>query len=195
MPPCQTHRTFRVALSLIALCGLTTQACGAAQTIPDAPELVATRTAQSRVHRSLGRAANTQTVQIPFQTWMRFNPAPCECPRWELQIYGNWERVEPMMARDADPGVAAALSADGLAPGSMLWADVLLTDDTVVDRQGWVYPVYDVRRVSEEPDSFQASLHVRIATGLPFTATRRATSARECSSALRNTLQRVGGPG
>jgi hypothetical protein len=195
MPPCPTHRMFRAALSLIAFCGLTTQACGAAQTIPDSPELTTTRMAQSRVHRSLTRAAHTQAVHTPFQTWIRFNPAPCECPRWELQIYGDWERMEPMMARDADPGVAEVLAEDGIAPGAMLWADVLLTDDTVVDRQGWVYPVYDVRRVSEDPDSFQASLHVRIATGLPFAVTRRATAARECSDALRHTLQRLGGPG
>jgi hypothetical protein len=35
----------------------------------------------------------------------------------------------------------------------MLWADVVLTDDTVVDGQGWVYPVYDVIGISEDPDS------------------------------------------
>lgn len=153
MPPCPPLRMFRSALWAIALCGLATQACGAMQTVAEPPELTMTRTAQSRVYRALGRAANTQTVQNPFQTWLRFNPAPCDCPRWELQLYGHWVRVQPVVARDADARVTDTLDFDGFSPGEMLWADVVLTDDTVVDGQGWVYPVYDVIGISEDPDS------------------------------------------
>ena len=145
---------FRSGLWLVALCSVAVQACGGTQTIPDSPEVVAARTAQARVARSVTRAANTQAAQVPFQTWIRFNPAPCECPPWELQIYGNWERIEPAVARDADASVADVLAYEGFTSGALLWADVLLAGDTVADDQGWVYPVYDVRRVSEDPDSF-----------------------------------------
>lgn len=154
MPPCFAHPAFRAAYCLAAFCSVASQACGGTQAVPDPPEVAATRAAQARVARSVGRAANTQASQLPFQTWIRFNPAPCDCPRWELQIYGNWERMEPAAARDADASVSEVLAYEGFTPGALLWADVLLAGDTVADAQGWVYPVYDVRRLSEDPDSF-----------------------------------------
>ena len=153
MPPCPDARMFRPVLWVIAFYGLTAQACGGVQTAAEPPETATTRTAQYRVHRAVGRAANTQTVESAFQTWIRFNPAPCDCPRWELQMYGHWERVQPVGARDADANVSGTLAFEGFSPGELLWADVVLTDDTVVDGQGWVYPVYNVRRISEDPDS------------------------------------------
>ena len=49
--------------------------------------------AETRVHEGVTKAGTTADRQGPADLRVRFNPAPCECPPFEVFAYGRWMRA------------------------------------------------------------------------------------------------------
>ncbi len=56
--------------------------------------------ATQRVHQGLTRGYDASNAVGPATLQVRYNPAPCECPPYEVFAYGGWTRtfVEPATA-------------------------------------------------------------------------------------------------
>lgn len=97
---------------------------------------------------SRGVAGLLDQPSVPLR--IRYNPAECECPQWELEIYGRWERVELVSSRDSTPAVEPVLTYNRHPVGNVYRAEITLTSDRIALESGWKYPVYEVIDVSDE---------------------------------------------
>lgn len=70
-----------------------------------------------RVEQALMKSVKTSTQSGPAELRVRYNPAPCDCPPYEVFAYGRWMRA----FIDGDsPAVAALQNADALATATLV---------------------------------------------------------------------------
>jgi hypothetical protein len=124
--PARWTRVRRWVRALVLCSALATVAgCGAAIVNP----------AQRRVERSVSRAASSAQSADAFDAQLRFNPARCDCPAWELLVGDRWVRVE---VREADGGSWSPASP---RPMTRLGLRIRTTREVVASSSGWRYPV------------------------------------------------------
>jgi len=117
--------------------------CGSRTTVPDPSVRTspAHESAAARVARARVRAEQSAHDLEDIDTWMRFNPAPCLCPNWEVRLYGRWERVAVRSARGSDLG--EILNAGPWRPLAPVAARIRMTRDSEVAETGWRYHVVE----------------------------------------------------
>jgi hypothetical protein len=125
--------------------------CGAAPAPRLSPGELALAQAGRRVTAAWQRALLTQTDTRQLQTWLRWNPAPCTCPAWELAFFDQWVRVEVIAARDAEDTVAPVLDAGDHPLGLRRWLRGSVTGDVVRRTDGWAWSVVAARGLDPSP--------------------------------------------
>ena len=129
---------------------LSTQlACGAT-TSSSEPAFTPVVSASARTGRAItrGLAGVMDLPAIPLR--LRYNSAPCDCPSWELEMYGSWHRVALVSARDASPSVQPFLSYEEHAEGSVFRAQIAPNVEQLSVEDAWSYPLFEVIDVSDE---------------------------------------------
>lgn len=81
-----------------------------------------------RIDRALQLARERVTSQSFYKTAIRYNPATCDCPSWEAELFGHWQRVDliPVPTRQDQ---------------QLTRARIELTGEHVEGSTGWRYPV------------------------------------------------------
>jgi hypothetical protein len=90
------------------------------------------------------RAANATT---PFWVVARLNRATCECPMWEVQVWGQWRRAALVWPA---AGLDAAAEAERAADGTRLWVEVEESETVRASDGGRLFPQFAVLRTSAE---------------------------------------------
>ncbi len=89
------------------------------------------------------RAANATT---PFWVVARLNRATCDCPIWEVEVWGHWRRATLLWP---DAGLDAA-EAERAPDGTRLWVEVEESEAETAGNDGRRYPQFAVLRTSAE---------------------------------------------
>lgn len=132
-----------------ALLLLSIGACSAPQSeVPAAAQ--ATDAARSRVHRQVDRADDAQRSTPELVTMIRWNPADCDCPPWEAHLFGRWERLTLLPARDAGSYVGELLSRSDWPSPPQLSARLRPATEVTRDEWGWGYASASVVELSDE---------------------------------------------
>jgi hypothetical protein len=105
--------------------------CGAA--VVSAPASV--EAAQRRVDRSVSRATSSAESADAFDALLRYNPARCDCPAWELLVGEDWVRV---LVRYDD---GATWSSEEPTPMGTVPLRIRTTREVMPSSTGWRYPV------------------------------------------------------
>jgi hypothetical protein len=134
-----------LSAALFALAG----GCGGAQhgPAPDVRESAATASS-SVVRRGVVRGDAAVAAVDRVTVEVRHNPAPCECPAWEVRLGAAWVRADLVEARDAQPWVAEVLGQE-LDEGARFRASLDPRGAGVVAGAGWTYPVFAVSDVTD----------------------------------------------
>ncbi|MBN1945866.1 MAG: hypothetical protein JW797_09325 [Bradymonadales bacterium] len=83
-----------VLLSIGLVLWLMSFGCGSSASYqPPTPQSDAMRQAQTAISNALVRSTDAQQTQDDIAFLARFNPAPCDCPQWEIFLWGTWSRV------------------------------------------------------------------------------------------------------
>lgn len=90
------------------------------------------------------RAANATT---PFWVVARLNRATCECPMWELQMWGQWRRAA-LIWPASEPG--APVDLEHAPDGTRLWVEVEEGESVRASDGGRLFPQFSVLRASAE---------------------------------------------
>ncbi len=104
-------------------------ACAAQQSVfvRRAPEEVVS----TRIYRALERAHGAVFDIGELLVAVRYNPARCDCPPWELRNGATWQRVELDFIADNEPDTPEA--------GTELVVRIIARGETVVSDTGWRY--------------------------------------------------------
>ena len=89
------------------------------------------------------RAANATT---PFWLVARLNRATCDCPIWEVEVWGHWRRATLLWP---DAGLDAA-EAERAPDGTRLWVEVEEADSVRASDGGRLFPQFAILRASAE---------------------------------------------
>ena len=87
-----------------------------------------------------GRRASAN--QPHFTVPVRYNPADCECPEWEVYAYGKWMRVYVQGRPEAVAALEGLRSSDPLSLGTV---NGRFDDRPLFSRRNVRYPVFLVR--------------------------------------------------
>lgn len=120
--------------SAVALC---LAACGGAEANPDAALDAAAR----RIDRAVSRAAGDAESADAFVGTLRYNPARCACPAWELRVGDAWVRAD---VRAAEPEAEPAWLVAPPAVLGTVEARLTITRDAAIGENGWAYPVLEM---------------------------------------------------
>lgn len=90
------------------------------------------------------RAANATT---PFWVVARLNRATCDCPIWEVEVWGQWRRSALIWPA---AGLDAAAEAEGAPDGTRLWVEVEESEADRASEAGRRFPQFVVVRTSLE---------------------------------------------
>lgn len=132
------------------LSGSLIAACGSAP-VAGEPEFAPVSSASARAHRAVSRGVDTLLDLPSISLRLRYNPAPCECPVWEIELYGRWERVAVIPAREATLSVEPFLTYDEHPEGSVFVAEVGLNVERSPAPNGWNYRLFEIRDLSDTP--------------------------------------------
>ena len=124
-------RAFRLMIAALAL-----SACGGGASLVTEP-------ASRRVARAVDRGASSASAVDGFSALLRYNPAPCDCPDWELKAGSRWVRCAIELPEASAPGWSS-----GPTALVEVRAYVRMTRASVLGVDGWRYPV--VEWVSDE---------------------------------------------
>ncbi len=100
--------------------------------------------AERRLARSNSRAADAASDITVFEGIVRYNPADCECPPYELAIGQRWVRIDVTTTREPEPRVRDWLS----EPTGELQTRIEVTRDGSRAENGWGYRTLRVGAVS-----------------------------------------------
>lgn len=118
-------------------------ACGGAElTRADVIEI-----AERRLARSNSRAADAASDVTVFDGSIRFNPANCECPPYELAVGQRWVRVDIEPAREPLESVVDWLA----APEGVLETRIELTRGEARADNGWRYRTILIGAPTDDP--------------------------------------------
>ena len=79
---------YLVMLSWVVVLGL-----GCASTPDKAPAVISFEKSRSGVWSSHESALETAEAANAYDVKLRYNPARCDCPKYEIEVYGRWVRV------------------------------------------------------------------------------------------------------
>lgn len=100
-----------------------------------------------QVHRGVLAAEESLSSQTKFVSLVRFNPAACDAPAWELRRGDGWQRIDLSSSQDSDAAVGLILSGESIEPGTQLLAHLTWTNHTTTYR-GWRYQVVEARQLT-----------------------------------------------
>lgn len=129
-------------------------ACGAPQASPEAAEAMATQASSAIIRRALIRGEDAMTGEPVVDVEMRYNPAACECPPFEIRLYGAWIRSGLEATRDSDSGVASVLGAP-LNEGAAARLQIATRPVDTLLAGGWTYPVWEVLTITPAREVYQ----------------------------------------
>lgn len=106
-------------------------------TLRATPEGAASRLLSAAVEK----ASNAATSESPYWLPARLNRAGCECPPWEVEVWGKWRRVA-LDWGSTPPAVEPTDESN--ADGTRLWVQVEEGDGEVVRDDGRRFLLFDV---------------------------------------------------
>ena len=130
----------RIALLCLAaalLGGCSSAAVQRISTMRATPEDAASRLLSS----ALERASKAAASESPFWLPARLNRAGCDCPPWEVEVWGQWRRVA--LAWGSTP-LAVEPADESNVDGTRLWVQVEEGDGEVVRDDGRRFLRFDV---------------------------------------------------
>lgn len=136
-------RRARILLSLL-VCALS--ACGARATVsPLVPADRAAERAAESVRRATVKAERAAEPASPYWLLARLNRAGCDCPAWEVRIWGTWRRADLIFGEaQLPPTVDAAESPDG----TRVWVLASEADNDRVREDGRRFLRFEVSQAS-----------------------------------------------
>lgn len=102
--------------------------------------------AEDGVRLAAERAGLAAEPTAPYWLPARLNRAGCDCPAWEVMVWGVWRRADLVLNETALPeGISATESADG----TRMWVLAAESDREVTRDDGRRFLRFDISRTSE----------------------------------------------
>ena len=103
--------------------------------------------ARLRLAGATSQAERVANATTPFWVVARLNRATCDCPIWEVQVWGQWRRATLVWPAD---GLDAAAEAERAPDGTRLWVEVEEADSVRASDGGRLFPQFAILRASAE---------------------------------------------
>jgi hypothetical protein len=103
--------------------------------------------ARLRLAGATSQAERTANATTPFWVVARVNRAACDCPIWELQVWGQWRRAALVWPA---AGSSTAAEAEQAPDGTRLWVEVEEAEGEPASDTGRQFPQFAVVRASAE---------------------------------------------
>ena len=103
--------------------------------------------ARLRLAGATSQAERVANATTPFWLVARLNRATCDCPIWEVEVWGQWRRATLVWPAD---GLDAAAEAERAPDGTRLWVEVEEADSVRASDGGRLFPQFAVLRASAE---------------------------------------------
>ena len=138
------------SLRLVCLTALFALACGCA---PNAVRRMSglgrlpSDEARLRLAGATSQAERVANATTPFWVVARLNRATCDCPIWEVDVWGQWRRATLVWPAD---GLDAATEAERAPDGTRLWVEVEEADSVRASDGGRLFPQFAILRASAE---------------------------------------------
>ncbi len=91
--------------------------------------------ADRRFYRALNEATERANQIEMLEVNARYNPVSCECPSWELDIGGVWQRARLENEQ---------LETNVFSPNTILIVTINETSELFTSENGWNYAVFEV---------------------------------------------------
>ena len=140
----------KASLRLVCLTALFALACGCAPRAVrrlSGVERLPSDAARLRLAWATSQAERAANVTTPFWVVARVNRAACDCPIWEVQVWGQWRCAELVWP---SAGFDAAAEAEGAPDGTRLWVEVEESEADRASEAGRQFPQFAVIRASAE---------------------------------------------
>jgi hypothetical protein len=138
------------SLRLVCLIALFAWACGCApnavRRMSGASRLPADE-ARLRLAGATSKSERAANATTPFWLVARVNRAACDCPIWEVQVWGQWRRAALVWPA---AGLDAAAEAERAPDGTRLWVEVEESEAEQASDEVRRYPQFAVVRASAE---------------------------------------------
>jgi len=138
------------SLRLVCLTALFALACGCA---PNAVRRMSglgrlpSDEARLRLAGATSQAERAANATTPFWLVARLNRATCDCPIWEVEVWGQWRRASLVWPA---AGLDAAAEAERAPDGTRLWVEVEESEADRASEEGRRFPQFAVLRTSAE---------------------------------------------
>lgn len=130
----------RIALLCLAIAllgGCSSAAVQRISTMRSTAEVAASRA----VSKAIQNASKAAASESPFWLPARLNRAGCDCPPWEIEVWGGWRRV--VLDWGSTP-VTVEPTDESNADGTRLWVQLEEGDGEVVRDDGRRFLRFDV---------------------------------------------------
>lgn len=140
----------RPSLRLVCLIALFAWACSCA---PNAVRRMSgagrlpSNEARLRLAAATSQAERAANATTPFWLAARLNRATCDCPIWEVEVWGQWRRATLVWPA---AGLDASAEAERAPDGTRLWVEVEESEAETAGNDGRRYPQFAVLRASAE---------------------------------------------
>ena len=139
------------SLRLVCLIALFAWACGCA---PNAVRRMSgvgrlpSDEARLRLAAATSQAELAANATTPFWVVARVNRAACDCPVWEVQVWGQWRRTA-LIWPGSEPN--SPVDSENAPDGTRLWVEVEESEVETAGNDGRLYPQFAVLRTSAAP--------------------------------------------
>jgi hypothetical protein len=140
----------RPSVRLVCLIALFAWACGCAPSavrrMSGAGRLPSDE-ARLRLAAATSQAERAANATTPFWVVARVNRAACDCPIWEVEVWGQWRRAALVWPA---AGNTAAAEAERAPDGTRLWVEVEESEAERASDAGRRFPQFAVVGASAE---------------------------------------------
>lgn len=135
----------RLGIALCATAALVASCSPRGASMKAVPVERAVSAAEESVRLAAEKAEQASEPTVPYWLPARLNRAGCDCPDWEVMVWGVWRRADLLFSETTLPdGISAAESADG----TRMWVLATESDRELTREDGRRFLRFEISRTS-----------------------------------------------